>query len=72
MSDFYDLELNIRKLCSDAVLRSEKHKNMLCTYYDMLTEEENRYFSDFSDRFGSLQRMVQKNIKSHKMRLLLL
>jgi hypothetical protein len=36
MSDFYDLELNIRKLCSDAVLRSEKHKNMLCTYYDFL------------------------------------
>lgn len=51
MSDFYDLELNIRKLCSDAVFCSEKHKNMLCTYYDMLTEEEKRYFSDFSDQF---------------------
>lgn len=63
MSDFYDLELNIRKLCSDAVLRSEKHKNMLCTYYDMLTEEENRYFSDFSDRFWQLAKNGAKKYK---------
>lgn len=33
MADYYDLDLYTRKLCSDAVVRSDKHKEMLTNYY---------------------------------------
>lgn len=40
--DFYDLDLNLRKLCSYAVYRDEKVQRILCEYFNSLTEKEKK------------------------------
>lgn len=49
--DFYDLDLNTRKLCSYSVIKSEKLKSLLAKYYFSLNEEEQARFREFSARY---------------------
>lgn len=63
MADYYDLDLYTRKLCSDAVVRSDKHKEMLTNYYYELTDDEQKRFCKCSEQFWNFVKHGSKKYK---------
>lgn len=63
MADYYDLDLYMRKLCSDAVVRSDKHKEMLTNYYYELTDDEQKRFCKCSEQFWNFVKHGSKKYK---------
>lgn len=63
MADYYDLDLYTRKLCSDSVVRSDKHKEMLTNYYYELTDDEQKRFCKCSEQFWNFVKHGSKKYK---------
>lgn len=69
--DFYDLDLNTRKLCSGAVYRDEKLKNILAAYYSLLNEDEKTCFEKYSEQFHQFAKRGAKKYKITKNAILI-
>ena len=69
--DFCDLTLATRKLCSDAVFRDEKSKELLATYYNSLDETKKQHFDKYSKLFWDFAKRGAKKYKFQRMRFLL-
>lgn len=71
MPDFYDLDLNTQKLCSYAVYRDEKARNLLAEYYSSLTEKEKEIFQRYSEKFLFYSKNGAKKYKISKNAILI-
>lgn len=71
MFDFYDLDMNTQKLCSYAVYRDEKIKNLLAEYYFSLTEKEKKIFQKYSEKFWLYYKSGAKKYKISKNAILI-
>lgn len=56
-SDFWTLDLNTRKLCTEKFYKDEKARVLLCEYYNSLTSEEQELFEEMSDKYYDFKRM---------------
>lgn len=69
--DFYSLTPATRKLCSDAVHKDERSKELLTTYYNSLSEAEKEHFGKYSEQFWSFAKRGAKKYKISKNAILI-
>ena len=63
IDEFFDLDLNTRKLCTESVRENEKALKFLCDYYESLNEEERYVFEDIADEYYYLTKQGSKKFK---------
>lgn len=66
IDDYFELDLNTRKLCTPSVKNDDNSTKLLCDYYESLSQQEKNDFERLSERFCYYLKMGQRRYKITK------